>query len=97
MWNAYQQLKVTVTAGVGQSPRKLPVDNLENFNERPDKRNEELEVCGQAQDGYFRVSKYSMLNNMRFKKVNLELAWLYKMSLTMTRPHKNIYVNTYDQ
>ena len=44
----YQQLKVTVTAGVGQSPRKLPGDNLENFNERPDKRKEELEVCGQA-------------------------------------------------
>ena len=41
-----------MTAGVGQSyvnpPRKLPVDNLENFNERPEKRNEELEVCGQA-------------------------------------------------
>ena len=48
MWNAYQQLKVTVTAGVGQSTRKLPVDNLENFNERPDRRNEELEVCSQA-------------------------------------------------
>ena len=35
MWNAYQQLKVTVTAGVGQSYVNPPVDNLENFNERP--------------------------------------------------------------
>ena len=28
--------------------RTVFVDNLENFNERPDKRNEELEVCGQV-------------------------------------------------
>ena len=39
-----------MTAGVGQSyvnpPRKVPVDNLENFNDRPE--DEELEVCGQA-------------------------------------------------
>ena len=97
MWNAYQQLKVTVTAGVGQSyvnpPRKLPVDNLENFNERPEKRNVELEICGQAKtktDTYFRVSKYSELNYMKFKKFNLELAWLCKMSIT--RPHNVIHM-----
>ena len=53
MWNAYQQLKVTVTAGVGQSyvnPRKKTTCRQfrGNFNERPDKRNEELEVCSQA-------------------------------------------------
>ena len=74
-------------------PRKLPVDNLKNFNERPEKRNEELESVAKLKtktDSYFRVSKYSELNDMRFKKVNLELAWLCKMSIT--RPHNVIHM-----
>ena len=65
---------MTVTAGVGVGQSyvnmlsKLPVDNLENFNEHPEKRKEEFKVCGQAKkDEYFRVSKYSELNDMRFK------------------------------